>query len=323
MRALVTGGAGYIGSVVAAALLDAGHQVDVVDNLSDGHRDAVPGGAAFHELSVGDTDALREVLGSGAFDVCYHFAGSIALGLSMSAPEAFFANNVGESLLLLDVLVECGVPRFVFSSSAAVYGEPQYTPIDESHPTIPVSPYGESKLMVEHALGWLARRGRIRFATLRYFNASGAAGNHAERHVPETHLIPLALAVAAGERDDLTLHGDDYPTPDGTCVRDYIHVSDLASAHMRAMELLDRHETIVCNLGSGTGTSNAAVIQAVRDVTGHPVPVRLAPRRAGDPSTLVAAIDHARTLLGWEPSSSTITQIVSDAWDARRAPVAS
>jgi UDP-glucose 4-epimerase len=322
VRALVTGGAGYIGSVVATALLDAGHQVDVVDNLSDGNRDAVPVGAAFHEVSVGDIGAMREVLGSRDFDACYHLAGSVDLGRSMSAPEGFFANNVGETLLLLDALVERGVPKFILSSSAAVYGEPLYTPIDESHPTAPVSPYGESKLMVEQALRWLARRGRIRFAALRYFNAAGAAGHLGERHVPETHLIPLALAVAAGERDGLTLLGDDYPTADGTCIRDYIHVSDLAAAHIRAVEVLDRDEVLVCNLGSGSGTSNAAVIQAVRDVTGHPVPVSVSPRREGDPTTLVASIELARAVLGWEPSRSTITQIVSDAWDARRSPSA-
>lgn len=317
MKALVTGGAGFVGGTVVQALLDSGHSVVVVDNLSSGTADQVPAGATFVELSVGNAEEIAKVLRTASFDVCFHFAGLIAAGISMEEPETFFANNVGETLSLLRCLVEAGVDRFVFSSSAAVYGEPLYTPIDESHRTETVSPYGESKLLVEHALAWLARLGRIRFAALRYFNAAGAVRGRPELHVPESHLIPLALEVAAGERASLDLYGDDYPTPDGTCIRDYIHVADLATAHIAAAGILDEERAFVCNLGTGTGSSNAEVVEAVRTVTGREVAVRIAPRRPGDSSTLVAANERARTVLGWEPVRSSLDEIVRDAWAAR------
>jgi len=317
VKALVTGGAGFVGGTVVHALLDAGHSVVVVDNLSSGTADQVPKGATFVELSVGDAPAITEVLRATSFDVCFHFAGLIAAGASMVEPETFFANNVGETLSLLQSLVAAGVDRFVFSSSAAVYGEPLYTPIDESHRTETVSPYGESKLLVEHSLEWLSRLGRIRYAALRYFNAAGAVHGRPELHVPETHLIPLALEVAAGERPSLDLYGDDYSTPDGTCIRDYIHVADLATAHMAAAQILDDEPAFVCNLGTGTGSSNAEVVEAVRKVTGRDVAVRIGPRRPGDSSTLVAANDRARATLRWEPVRSALEEIVSDAWAAR------
>ena len=317
MNALVTGGAGFVGGAVVQALLDAGDTVVVVDNLSSGTADQVPTGATFVELSVGNAPEIAAVLSSTSFDVCFHFAGLIAAGVSMQEPETFFANNVGETFSLLQCLVEAGVERFVFSSSAAVYGEPLYTPIDESHRTETVSPYGESKLLVEHALAWLARLGRIRYAALRYFNAAGALRGRPELHVPETHLIPLALEVAAGERATLDLYGDDYPTPDGTCIRDYIHVADLATAHIAAARALTEEPALICNLGTGTGSSNAEVVDAVRKVTGRDIEVRLAPRRPGDSSTLVAANDRARSLLGWVPVRSSLEEIVSDAWRAR------
>ena len=317
MKALVTGGAGFVGGAVVQSLLDEGHSVVVVDNLSSGTADQVPQGATFFEHAVGDAAAMATVLSASSFDVCFHFAGLIAAGISMHEPEVFFANNVGETLSLLQGLVDAGVPRFVFSSSAAVYGEPQYVPLDEAHPTDPVSPYGESKLLVERSLEWLARLGRIRYAALRYFNAAGAVHGRPELHVPESHLIPLALEVAAGDRASLELYGDDYPTHDGTCVRDYIHVADLATAHVAAANALTTESGFVCNLGTGTGSSNAEVVAAVREVTGREVAVHVAPRRPGDSSTLVAANDRARSLLEWEPRRSDLTEIVRDAWDAR------
>jgi len=317
MRALVTGGAGYIGSVVAAALLERGDEVVVIDNLTSGHRDEVPAGAAFREMAVGDATALEEVL-EGGFDACFHFAGLIAAGDSMVHPEEFFTNNIAETLVLLKALVSRGVPKFIFSSSATVYGEPLYTPIDEDHRTQTVNPYGESKLAIEQALGWLARLGKLRFAALRYFNAAGAVGGRAERHEPETHLIPLALAAAAGDRPALELYGDDYATPDGTCIRDYVHIADLASAHLLAVGALDDTPSLLCNLGSATGSSNAEVLRAIHEVTGLEVPVSVAPRRAGDAAVLVASNDRARSVLGWSPDRSALHEVIGDAWDAYR-----
>jgi len=319
MKALVTGGAGYIGSVVAATLLDEGHSVSVVDDLSSGHRDSVPDGATFHELSVGDAAGVSKVLDGASFDVCLHFAGLILAGESMVTPEPFFTNNVGETFTLLRELVEHDVGKFVFSSSATVYGEPLYTPIDEEHRTQTVNPYGESKLIVEQALGWLSRLGRLRFAALRYFNAAGAVGGRPERHQPESHLIPLALAAAAGDGPALQLYGDDYATPDGTCIRDYIHIGDLATAHVLAIDALDDEDAFICNLGSATGSSNAEVIRAVQEITGLEVPVHVAARRPGDVAILVAANDKARNVLGWSLGRSTLDQIVTDAWAAYRA----
>jgi UDP-glucose 4-epimerase len=316
VKALVTGGAGYIGGAVAEALLEQGHRVEIVDNLSTGDRANVPSGAVLHELSVGDEAGLAIILSATHFDVCLHFAGLIAAGISMSQPEDYLVNNVAETLSLLRVLVAHHVPKFVFSSSATVYGDPLYTPIDEEHRLQTVNPYGESKLLVEQALAWLSRLGHLRTATLRYFNAAGAVGGRPERHRPETHLIPLAFEAAAGERDALELFGDDYETRDGTCVRDYIHLADLASAHLLAVDALDRHESITCNLGTGTGSSNREVLDVIAQVTGREVPVRVVGRRPGDSATLVAANDRARTLLGWTPTR-TLHDIVADAWAAR------
>ena len=320
MRALVTGGAGFVGGVVAQSLLRRGDEVTVLDNLRSTTADDVPKGATLVECSVGDADAVAEVLRSTSFDACLHFAGRIESGISMVEPEEFLVANVAETLVLLRALAAAGVDRLVFSSSAAVYGDPQYTPIDEAHPTGAVSPYGESKLLVERALSWLERLGHLRFASLRYFNAAGAVEGRPERHRPESHLIPLALDVAAGHRAELELYGDDYATPDGTCIRDYVHVADLAEAHVLALDALDEHPALVCNLGAGVGSSNAEVIEEVRQVTGHPVPVRPAPRRGGDAAVLVAANDLARSALGWAPARSSLREIVSDAWAARTEP---
>jgi UDP-glucose 4-epimerase len=317
VRALVTGGAGFVGGVVTQTLLDRGDEVTVLDNLRSTTSDDVPKGATLVECSVGDEAAVAEVLRATRFDACFHFAGRIESGVSMQEPEEFFVVNVAESLTLLRAVVATGVDRFVFSSSAAVYGDPQYTPIDEAHPARAVSPYGESKLLVERTLSWLARLQRLRFASLRYFNAAGAIEGRPERHRPESHLIPLALDVAAGERDALDLYGDDYATPDGTCIRDYVHVADLASAHVLAVDALMERDALICNLGTGVGSSNAEVIEAVRAATGHAVPVRHAPRRGGDAAILVAANDLARTALGWVPERSSLAEVVGDAWAAR------
>jgi UDP-glucose 4-epimerase len=314
VRALVTGGAGFVGGVVAESLLERGDEVTVIDNLRSTTADDVPKGTAFHELSVGDEAGLAAVLRSAPFDACFHFAGRIENGVSMERPEDFFVSNVAETLCLLRSLVSAGVERFVFSSSAAVYGDPVYTPIDEAHPTRAVSPYGETKLLVERALAWLAQLGKLRYASLRYFNAAGAVEGRPERHRPETHLIPLALSVAAGEQDALELYGDDYATPDGTCVRDYVHVADLAVAHLLAVDVLVQQPAFVCNLGTGTGSSNAEVIRVVREVTGREIPVRHAPRRPGDAAVLVAANERARSALGWVPVRSSIDEVVGDAW---------
>ena len=317
MHALVTGGAGYIGATTAAALLDAGHEVTVADDLSAGHRDVVPTDAAFVEVDVTDPRAIDEVVGDGDFDACLHFAALIEAGESMRAPERFFRVNTGGSATLLDALLRHGVRRFVLSSTAAVYGEPEHVPITEDDALVPTNAYGESKLLVERMLAWHHRIHDLRFAALRYFNAAGAVPGRGERHDPETHLIPLVLQVAEGRRDHITLFGTDYPTDDGTAVRDYIHVADLADAHVRAVEQLDTHGTITCNLGNGRGFSVREVVDAARRVTGHPIPAEEAPRRAGDPAVLVASSERARQLLGWQPRVPDLDRIVADAWAER------
>jgi UDP-glucose 4-epimerase len=314
MRILVTGGAGYIGSTTAAALVDSGHEVVVADDLSRGHRDAVPAAARFVEVDVTVPDAIDEVVGDGAFDACLHFAALIEAGESMRSPERFFAVNTGGSATLLEALLRHGVERFVLSSTAAVYGEPARTPIEEDDALLPTNAYGESKLLIERMLAWHHRIHGLRFAALRYFNAAGGTPDRGERHDPETHLIPLVLQVASGRREQISVFGTDYPTPDGSAVRDYVHVADLADAHVRAVEQLDDHGSVTCNLGNGRGFSVREVVEAVRRVTGHPVPVEEAPRREGDPAILVASSERARRLLGWVPQHTDLDGIVADAW---------
>jgi UDP-glucose 4-epimerase len=314
VRALVTGGAGYIGSATAAALLAAGHEVTVVDDLSAGHRDAVPEAATFVVADVTDPAAMDPLVADGGFDACLHFAALIEAGESMRTPERFFTVNTAGSARLLEVLVRHGVERFVLSSTAAVYGEPTRIPIDEDDPLVPTNAYGESKLLVERMLAWHHRIHGLRVATLRYFNAAGATAERGERHDPETHLIPLVLQVALGEHDHVAIYGTDYPTPDGTAVRDYVHVVDLADAHVRALTALDDDGLIVCNLGNGSGFSVREVVEAARRVTGHPVPADEAPRREGDPAVLVASSARARDLLGWRPRYAELDTIVADAW---------
>jgi UDP-glucose 4-epimerase len=319
MRVLVTGGAGYIGSTTAAALLDAGHEVVVVDDLSNGHRDAVPAAAAFVEADVSDQAAMTAVVAGERIDACLHFAALIEAGESMRDPARFFAVNTAGSAHLLEVLLRHGVERFVLSSTAAVYGEPGRVPIAEDDPLVPTNAYGESKLLVERMLGWHHRIHGLRIGILRYFNAAGGTPERGERHDPESHLIPLVLQVALGQREHISVFGTDYPTDDGTAVRDYIHVADLADAHVRALEALDRHPRLICNLGNGAGFSVRAVIDAARRVTGHEIPVVEAPRREGDPAVLVASAERARELLGWVPRHPELDDIVADAWRSATA----
>ncbi len=320
MKYLVTGGAGYIGSVVTRLLLDAGHEVVVLDDLSTGYQVAVPERARFVRGRVHDLAA--EVL-DRSFDGVLHFAAFIAAGESVTVPEKYWENNTVGSLRLLDAVRAAGVPRMVFSSTANVYGDPEQLPIPETAVTRPPNPYATSKLAVDYALRDEAVGHGLAAVSLRYFNVAGAHVTRdgtriGERHDPETHLIPIALQVAAGKREKLQMYGDDYPTPDGTCVRDYIHVSDLAAAHLLALSTMEPGHHRVYNLGNGSGFSNRQVVEVVRDVTGHPVPTEVAPRRAGDPAALVASSDRARTELGWVPAKPDLHDIVADAWEFYR-----
>jgi UDP-glucose 4-epimerase len=315
MRILVTGGAGYIGSVVADHLLRAGHAVTVLDNLSRGHRESVPARAEFVLGDTGDQLILASIFEQGRFDAVMHFAASIEAGESVLYPERFFENNCSRTLTLLQAVLQFQVPRLVLSSTAAVYGEPKRIPISEDHPLEPTNPYGESKLIVERMLSWFHRIHGSRYASLRYFNAAGAAAQRGEAHNPETHLIPLILQVPLGKRPAISIFGTDYPTKDGTCIRDYIHVDDLATAHLLALDGLEEHSELICNLGSGTGFSVREVIEVARKVTGHPIPAFEAPRRSGDPAVLVASSEKIRGLLGWQPRQSDIETIVRSAWE--------
>jgi UDP-glucose 4-epimerase len=316
MKLLVTGGAGYIGSVVAAMALREGHQVAVLDDLSTGHADAVPGGASFTQGRV--RDRAQAMLADGA-DAVLHFAAKSLVAESVAQPSLYWEHNLGGSLALLEAMRVTGAARIVFSSTAAVYGEPEHTPIEETAPARPASPYGASKLAVDTALAEHARMHKIGAVSLRYFNVAGAAAGPdgrwlGERHSPETHLIPSILAVAlGGGGGEVRLFGDDYPTTDGTCVRDYIHVSDLARAHMLALEACVPGEHRVYNLGSGAGFSNLEVLSACREVTARDIPSRFAPRRPGDPAVLVASSDRIHADLGWRAERG-LAAMVADAW---------
>jgi UDP-glucose 4-epimerase len=317
VKLLITGGAGYIGSTVATLLLETGHQVVVLDDLSTGHEDAIPAGAEFIPGRVHDLAGAVLTRAAG-FDGVLHFAAFIAAGESVTAPEKYWENNVIGSLRLLDAMRSAQVPRLVFSSTANIYGSPAEQPITEAEQAAPPNPYATSKLAVEYAItGYTGAHG-LAAVSLRYFNAAGALirpdGSRGERHDPETHLIPNALMVAAGKREKLSLFGDDYPTPDGTCVRDYVHIADLASAHLLALDAIQPGEHRRYNLGNGTGFSNKEVIEAVRTVTGHPIPVEMAARRPGDPAVLVASSAKARAELGWTPQHPSLPDIITDAW---------
>jgi UDP-glucose 4-epimerase len=319
MRVLVTGGAGYIGSVVADELLQAGHEVVVFDNLSRGHRHAVPKNA---ELVVGDTAdraGLDQLFRSRAIDAVMHFAALIEAGESMKAPEEFFRNNTSNALTLLEAMLAARVKRFVFSSTAALYGNPQRIPIEEDDPVLPTNAYGESKLLVERMLAWFHQIHGLRYASLRYFNAAGAyRPDQGEAHQPETHLIPRILQVALGRAEHANIFGSDYPTPDGTCVRDYIHVADLARAHLLALQALENSSPLVYNLGNGQGFSVREVVEVARSVTGHPLPVVESRRRVGDPAVLIASSDKIRRDLGWQPRFPDLKSIVESAWQWHR-----
>ncbi|MBT2505566.1 UDP-glucose 4-epimerase GalE [Streptomyces sp. ISL-98] len=312
---MVTGGAGYAGSVVAAHLLEAGHEVTVLDDLSTGFREGVPAGADFIEGRIQDA---AEWLDS-SYDGVLHFAAFSQVGESVVDPEKYWTNNVGGTMALLAAMRTAGVRKLVFSSTAATYGEPVGAPITEAAATAPTNPYGASKLAVDHMIGGECAAHGLAAVSLRYFNVAGAYGSlsgvtYGERHDPESHLIPLVLQVAQGRREAISVYGDDYPTPDGTCVRDYIHVADLAEAHLLALGAADPGTHLICNLGNGSGFSVREVVETVRKVTGHPIPEITAPRRAGDPAVLVASADRARETLGWKPSRADLAGIVEDAW---------
>ncbi|MEW1753294.1 UDP-glucose 4-epimerase GalE [Streptomyces angustmyceticus] len=307
---LVTGGAGYVGSVVAAHLLQAGHEVTVLDDLSTGHREGVPAGVRFVEGRIQDAATWLDP----SYDAVLHFAAFSQVGESVVDPEKYWRNNVGGTMDLLAAMRDAGVRTLVFSSTAATYGEPRTTPITESAETAPTSPYGASKLAVDHMISGEAAAHGLAAVSLRYFNVAGAYGTCGERHDPESHLIPLVLQVARGKREAISVFGDDYPTPDGTCVRDYIHVADLAEAHLLALDAATAGEHLICNLGNGNGFSVREVIETVRKVTGHPIPEITAPRRGGDPAVLVASAQAAIDRLGWRPSRADLADIVTDAW---------
>ncbi|WP_194895374.1 UDP-glucose 4-epimerase GalE [Catenulispora pinisilvae] len=318
MRLLVIGGAGYVGSVTSAVLVEAGHEVTVVDDLSTGHRDAVPAGAAFRHADVLDQrqlgDVLRDVTAAGPIEAILHFAARSLVGESVAEPARYFRHNITTTANLLEAMRDNGIGTIVFSSTAACYGEPAVTPITEDMPTVPTNPYGASKLAADQMLTFAAPAYGIAAVSLRYFNVAGAYGPQGERHEVETHLIPRLLDVAAGKAPQASVFGTDYPTPDGTAIRDYIHVRDLAEAHLLALGAAKNGEHLICNLGTGTGFSVYEVLEAVRKATGAPVPAVEKPRRPGDPARLVASAERARTVLGWNPERTELTESVADAW---------
>ena len=314
MRVLVTGGAGYIGSVVTEQLVNDGHTVVVYDNLTKGHAKSVVEGAKFVKGDLGDRDKLKETLHENRIDAVIHMAASSLVGESVQEPAKYYHNNVVAGLVLLDCVLACGVKKIVFSSTAAVYGEPEKQPISESDPTNPTNTYGETKLAFERAMHWYEQAYGLKYGSLRYFNAAGATEKCGEDHDPETHLIPITLQAAAGKRTHVEIYGDDYPTPDGTCVRDYIHVVDLARAHILALDRLSERSAIY-NLGcGGDGYSVREVIEAARRVTGKEIAVRVGPRRPGDPAVLIASSDKIKSELGWKPELQDLGLIVESAW---------
>jgi UDP-glucose 4-epimerase len=318
VKVLVTGGAGYIGSVVASELMKAGHHVVVYDNLSHGKRRAVPRQAELVVGDIGDRNSLREIFSRTRPEAVMHFAALIEAGESMQAPERYFRNNTANTLTLLECMLEYKLHRLVFSSTAAVYGTPERTPIEETDALRPTNAYGESKFLVERMLEWFHRVHKFRYASLRYFNAAGAAGDLGEDHRPESHLIPIMLKVALGQQEKISIFGTDYPTQDGSCVRDYVHILDLASAHLLALQALENRDQLIYNLGNGQGFSVRQVLEVARKVTGHAIPAMDSPRRPGDPPVLVASAQKIQQELKWQPKYPSLDSIVSSAWEWRR-----
>src|SRR5215510_12791872 len=314
MNILVTGGAGYIGSATAEALTKAGYAVTVYDSLVTGHKQAVPTDATLVQADLSDSHALIEVLTCEKFDAIMHFAAFIEAGESMKEPGRFFQNNFTNSLSLIENAVRAGVKRFVFSSTAAVY-QSSDKPLTEESLLGPTNVYGQTKLMVEETLEWYRQIHGLHYSALRYFNACGALPGRGEAHQPESHLIPLVLQVAQGTRDSIGIYGTDYPTPDGTCIRDYIHIADLVTAHLLALDGLKERDSLIYNLGSGNGYSVREVIETARQVTGHPIPADELPRRPGDPARLVASSERIKRELGWKPKHDNLYEIISSAWE--------
>ena len=314
MKVLITGGAGYIGGTVSRILLKLGHQVTIFDNFCHSRRSSIPSGATLVEGSLANRPLLESTLNAGRFDGVMHFAALIEAGESMKSPELYFQNNTAGTLSLLEAMLATGHNKLVFSSTAACYGEPERTPILEDARLSPTNPYGESKLLSERMMRWMSGAHGLRYAALRYFNVAGAIEGYGEDHEPESHLIPLILDVALGRRKSIKIFGSDYPTPDGTCVRDYIHVEDLAHAHLLALQALEQHALLVYNIGNGQGFTVRQVIDSVARVTGRPIQVEMEDRRPGDPAVLVAGSEAIKRDLGWAPKHADLDDIVSSAW---------
>lgn len=317
MAILITGGAGYVGSHAVRALIEGGTEVVVLDDLSTGNQEAVDSRAVFYRGQIQDSALLSEILSTHAIDGVIHFAAKSLVGESVKVPLLYYEHNVHGTQVLLESMEQHGVRRMVFSSSAAVYGEPRYTPIDEEHPTEPISPYGATKHTMEEMMHWADKAYGLKYVALRYFNVAGAhhSGEIGEAHRPETHIIPIVLQVPLGQRQEMTLFGDDYPTSDGTCIRDYIHIEDLIDAHVLALSYLERGgASDVFNLGTETGFSNQDVVVAARLVTAHAIPVVIGERREGDPAVLVASSQKARSVLGWDPKRTSLEAIIASAW---------
>lgn len=318
MSILVTGGAGYIGSHAVYQLIDQGLDVVIVDNLQTGHRGAIHPKAKFYEGDLRDRDFMREVFRKESIEGVIHFAANSLVGESMEKPLQYYDNNVYGTQILLESMIDAGVKYIVFSSTAATYGEPEAVPITEKMPTVPTNTYGETKLAMENMMKWCEQAHGIRFVSLRYFNVAGArsTGEIGEDHNPETHLIPVVLETALGKREKITIFGDDYPTKDGTCIRDYIHVEDLIDAHILALDYLKNGgQSDIFNLGSSQGFSVKEIVEMAREVTGKEIRAEIGPRRAGDPSILIASSEKAKKILGWKPSRTNIEQIIKDAWN--------
>ncbi|EIW20247.1 MULTISPECIES: UDP-glucose 4-epimerase GalE [Pelosinus] len=318
MSVLVLGGAGYIGSHAVYQLIEKGYEVIVIDNLQTGHEQAVHSNAAFYKGDIRDKEFLRHVFTKESIHAVMHFAASSMVGESMEKPLTYFNNNVYGAQILLEVMKEFNIKNIVFSSTAATYGEPKQVPITEDMATNPTNPYGESKLVMEKIMKWCDVAYGIKYVSLRYFNVAGARrdGKIGEDHKMETHLIPLVLQVALGQRECITIFGEDYPTADGTCIRDYIHVEDLIEAHILAMNYsIKEQKSNIFNLGSSQGFSVKEIIEAARNVTNHPIPVKIGERRAGDPSTLIASSQKAKEILGWQPKCTSVQDIIGDAWN--------